>query len=207
MALPRISENCLVDGCGNPYSARGYCRTHYSRHKRGSSLDKPIVIRNPNKLTTCIVPGCNGKYESLNYCKIHYQRFSRGADLNKPIIPNNPKYKSTDRCIFRSCNGKAAVKFLCSNHNAIIWKHKITSDQYIKMHEEQNYKCAICKNYPKTTKSLCIDHNHETGYLRSLLCDPCNTMIGLAKEDPEILQAAIEYLKFYQEAPFELIEA
>jgi hypothetical protein len=42
---------------------------------------------------------------------------------------------------------------------------------------------------------LSIDHNHETGEVRELLCGDCNTAIGMAKEDPEILQAMISYLK------------
>ena len=65
--------------------------------------------------------------------------------------------------------------------------------------------CAICqkpsrgrpngKSRPDHVPSLHVDHCHSTGRVRGLLCSPCNTMIGLSGEDPEVLLAAIEYLR------------
>ena len=46
---------------------------------------------------------------------------------------------------------------------------------------------------------LCVDHNHATGKVRKLLCHDCNTMIGKAKEDIQILESAINYLKKHKE--------
>ena len=42
---------------------------------------------------------------------------------------------------------------------------------------------------------LVIDHNHKTGKVRGLLCGSCNTGIGLLKDSPDVLDAAIEYLQ------------
>jgi hypothetical protein len=47
-------------------------------------------------------------------------------------------------------------------------------------------------------KKLCVDHDHQTGYVRSLLCHGCNTGIGLLKEKEEILLKAIEYLRKFK---------
>lgn len=52
--------------------------------------------------------------------------------------------------------------------------------------------CAICGAAPK---KLCFDHDHETGAFRGLLCHPCNTALGLFKDDIGTMGAAIEYLK------------
>lgn len=62
--------------------------------------------------------------------------------------------------------------------------------------EAQDGKCAICgvKEEDTTTGLLYRDHDHVIGKWRGLLCQKCNTMLGFAKDSPEILQAAIEYL-------------
>ena len=55
----------------------------------------------------------------------------------------------------------------------------------------QDGKCAICHQVP--TK-LVIDHDHETGLVRGLLCSPCNTSLGGFHEDVGNLVNAIKYL-------------
>ena len=40
-----------------------------------------------------------------------------------------------------------------------------------------------------------IDHNHETGEIRGILCHKCNTGIGLLNDDQELLKKAITYLE------------
>lgn len=65
-------------------------------------------------------------------------------------------------------------------------------DWYEKTLEEQGGKCAICGKIPRI---FTVDHNHETGCVRGILCSNCNTGIGLFKESEENLVSAIEYLK------------
>jgi hypothetical protein len=80
-----------------------------------------------------------------------------------------------------------------------------------KMTEEQQNKCAICFR-PETriftqrtperemkVAKLCIDHCHDTGKVRGLLCHDCNTSLGKFKDDIQILQSAIEYLKKHKD--------
>lgn len=52
--------------------------------------------------------------------------------------------------------------------------------------------CAICDSKPKT---LSVDHNHSTHKVRGLLCRPCNSALGLFKDNPNFLRHAIAYLK------------
>ena len=70
----------------------------------------------------------------------------------------------------------------------------IEPEQYKQMHVDQDGKCAICGVEPKTKRGLHIDHCHDTGVIRGLLCGGCNTGIGLLQENPEIMTKAIEYL-------------
>lgn len=67
------------------------------------------------------------------------------------------------------------------------------------MHAEQEGVCAICKNPETLIKEnvkfdLCIDHDHATGRIRGLLCNKCNRAMGLMKDDPAVIQSAVDYL-------------
>jgi hypothetical protein len=59
----------------------------------------------------------------------------------------------------------------------------------------QNNCCGICKQAFSNSKATHIDHCHITSKVRGILCSNCNTMLGLAKDNQEILQNAINYLK------------
>lgn len=78
----------------------------------------------------------------------------------------------------------------------------ITLDEYRQMLDTQNGVCAICFQpetsrsvTPGKTRMLAVDHNHETGQVRGLLCSACNQGIGLFRDDPLKLESAITYLK------------
>ena len=78
-------------------------------------------------------------------------------------------------------------------------KYGVSPDQYNSMLEAQGGVCAICRRaetqeYNGSVKRLCVDHDHDTGVVRSLLCAGCNVMIGHAGDDPGILVAAAAYL-------------
>jgi hypothetical protein len=74
-------------------------------------------------------------------------------------------------------------------------RHGLTVEEYEIMAERQNYCCAICGREPK---KLHIDHDHETGKVRGLLCRHCNCLIGFAKDNGLILERAIKYLDKYE---------
>lgn len=78
-------------------------------------------------------------------------------------------------------------------------QYSITPEKYDRMLQEQNGVCAICHQPESRTRknivtSLCVDHNHKTGKVRSLLCSRCNTGLGKFMDNPELLQAASNYL-------------
>ena len=62
---------------------------------------------------------------------------------------------------------------------------------------EKFFICPICKkaSIPFVTANLVIDHNHETGNAREWICDSCNTGLGRFKDDIDLLNVAIKYLK------------
>lgn len=73
-------------------------------------------------------------------------------------------------------------------------KYGIDGQQYDALLKAQGGVCAICAGPPQR-ELLCIDHDHATGRVRGLLCDPCNTGIGHLRDDPTLLRGAIRYLE------------
>lgn len=75
-------------------------------------------------------------------------------------------------------------------------------DDFCKMFEEQNGKCEICSEEMKLKSNkksevANVDHDHDTGKIRSLLCGGCNKMIGFGT--PDVLIRGAEYLKKHKE--------
>ena len=68
----------------------------------------------------------------------------------------------------------------------------ITKKDYDFMYETQEGKCQICGEKHKT---LCIDHDHNTGKVRGLLCNHCNWAIGHFRDDVERIENAKNYLE------------
>lgn len=74
-------------------------------------------------------------------------------------------------------------------------KYGISSDDYNAMFNSQGGCCLICNRHQiEFQRALAIDHDHETGEIRGLLCGPCNTGLGLFRDSAEILTRAIDYL-------------
>jgi hypothetical protein len=71
----------------------------------------------------------------------------------------------------------------------------ITINEYTQMLIKQSNCCAICgSSQGEFKRNFAVDHNHKNGEIRELLCANCNTMLGNAKDNPKILQKAIDYL-------------
>lgn len=71
-------------------------------------------------------------------------------------------------------------------------KYGITQTDYDDMFASQGGECAICHKTQDT--SFNVDHDHDTGEVRGLLCSNCNRMIGYASDNKETLANAIDYL-------------
>jgi Recombination endonuclease VII len=72
------------------------------------------------------------------------------------------------------------------------YHYGISSQQLTDMIAEQNGCCAICH---EPMNPPCIDHDHESGVVRALLCRNCNTGLGMFQDNIRLLAAAIVYLE------------
>lgn len=78
----------------------------------------------------------------------------------------------------------------------------ITVEQYQTLWDAQKGLCAICggpetaiNSRTKQIKWLSVDHNHETGKIRALLCQTCNSMLGMSIDSSDLLHKAAAYLE------------
>ncbi len=72
----------------------------------------------------------------------------------------------------------------------------ITAKDYYRMLFEQGEVCKICGQ--SSHKALAVDHNHDTGQIRGLLCKDCNTGLGLFKDSMALIEKAAAYLAVYE---------
>jgi hypothetical protein len=98
-----------------------------------------------------------------------------------------------------SCRGsQPSASTEAARRGKLKHRYRITQPQYDALLVRQGGMCAICGR-PQAARAisarLYVDHDHETGEVRGLLCLHCNAMLGCANDDPEVLLAAIVYLR------------
>lgn len=76
-----------------------------------------------------------------------------------------------------------------------IRKYGITTEDYLEIIESQDNECAICgTSISDLDHTAHLDHCHDTGKVRGVLCRRCNTGIGMLNDDPDTLMKAVNYL-------------
>jgi len=76
----------------------------------------------------------------------------------------------------------------------------ITIEEYHLLLDQQNALCASCGKPERAMirgklRPLAIDHNHQTGQVRGLLCSGCNSALGMLQDDPEQVRALLKYIE------------
>lgn len=80
-------------------------------------------------------------------------------------------------------------------------RYGISVEEYLALLDRQNGLCAICGRAERhvykdgRSPALSVDHNHQTGACRGLLCKNCNNAIGLLDDNPELIRRALHYLQ------------
>ena len=125
--------------------------------------------------------------EVIAWAKVRNSRPERRAVRNA--------YKKTEKGkeINRQSRKRNWEKNAPLREKHLLWRYGLTPDGYKDLLEEQNGVCAICNRSQKSR--LHVDHCHETGLVRGLLCGSCNRALGLMKDSTEFLLKAIQYLQ------------
>ena len=97
----------------------------------------------------------------------------------------------------RTGDGKGTLCLNCSKEIKLKQRFGITQKQYDKVLKDQNGLCGVCgrdHDYIVKGRSFAVDHCHETGAIRGLLCTSCNQAIGKLGDTTEAIKSAVEYL-------------
>lgn len=127
----------------------------------------------------CAAEGCDMPAKCRGLCHSHYNK-KKWADGSRPPSVNKESRR------------RAHLKH----------RYGISLERYNAMLQDQGGVCAICKQPPDERTpdhwrgQLCVDHCHDTGAIRGLLCNHCNTAIGNLGS-AEAAMAAAEYLKLH----------
>jgi hypothetical protein len=138
-------------------------------------------------------------------------RLSQGNSIKKP--PECPTCGETDiakfyidkegrrtnkycrECHKTACNKRWHARDWLDRWASRNYKYGVTKEYLIELYQKQDGKCKICNEVPSTQRGLHVDHCHESGKVRGLLCHGCNVALGSFKDDPNLLNKAIEYIR------------
>jgi len=174
------------------YISKGYVINSYidskkrlKTFKRGQMLTIKVADLHPGSRCTveckCSVCGIVRKVQYTKWSSICW-----ACNLQKQKGPDHPRYLKS----IRSGNHDRKFDILLRK------KYNITAEQYYEMFKNQEYKCLICKDSQSNHgRKFCVDHNHITKKVRGILCQPCNTAMGLLKENLHTLKTMIDYIK------------
>ncbi len=130
---------------------------------------------------------CRSEYMAKRYVdNIEVEKAKRKANYEK-----NKSQILEERKVFYKLNAEEI------NLKRRLKKYGLTKEQFYEMLESQNYKCAN-KGCESGNESLAIDHCHFSLIVRGLLCDNCNTALGLLKESLAALNGLRDYLLKYK---------
>ena len=223
--LRENADPCKVEGCGKPVVARDLCDAHRLREDHHGHLDptRPqdwgSKSKHPLYNTWHEVRRYKGnvpydeKWDDFwTFVKDAGDKPSsrhslRRKDQSVGYFAHNIEW--VEHKISAPSKAEYAKQWRRNNprkaRNSDLKKaYGITLDEYEQMLTDQNGKCAICGGdepavNPTTQKprNLAVDHCHKTGKVRGLLCTKCNSIIGHADDDGEILKKAIRYLETF----------
>lgn len=191
---------CSIQNCLNKAHARTWCRKHYARWE---CTGDPMMKKTHEQLSES---HSKSEYDPITdtkictECKVRksLSEFNQGEGVKNTI----------SKC--RECTSTLAIvaRHALSEDRklaAYIRKYGLTVDDYKAMLKAQNYVCAICKR-PEQRRArsgaitrLVVDHDHETGKVRALLCFKCNVGVGAFSDDIEIVEEVFKYLLSHQD--------
>lgn len=111
--------------------------------------------------------------------------------------------KECNREHVRKWNKENPDKALELRQNSKFKKLGVTAEDYWRMHSEQGGTCGACgssdpSSFIKKRTRFDIDHDHKTGAVRGLLCQACNLVVGLMKDDPANVLKVARYLEKFK---------
>jgi len=136
---------------------------------------------------------CNNEFETRSYTKKYCSINCKNIYSKKRICIDCNKIKITNKKRCSLCEQIKKDKEKLNKIYPLLSKYDISMENYIEMINKQHNKCKSC-GCDFDIKRVCIDHDHETGIVRGLLCNQCNSGLGMFKDNIYSLLKAIDYL-------------
>lgn len=189
--------SCSIPECGQPPRARGWCSTHYQRWRQHG-----------DPLTTTAGPGA-GVLERAHLAAEELaagERACKSCGQVKPLQEYAPS--STNRAGRQVSCRPCRKAYLAQQHqrrkntdqqrHSRRWRdaylrrtYGLSIDQYDALATAQGGRCATCGR----PADLVVDHCHDSGRRRELICNDCNLALGHVRDDPAVLLALVAYLE------------
>lgn len=148
-----------------------------------------------------------GTYQSVSRTGVYPKKCPRcGVEKSEEEYPLDPSRKSGRHAYCRPCRSedareRSAKRVADGTQSQYALKTAarrlgVSVEQVQEMNDEQEGRCPICGGLPTGNHSrLVLDHCHESGNFRGLICGHCNTGLGMFEDKPEVLRAAADYLE------------
>lgn len=166
--LPREAapggRSCSVEGCPNPYRAKGLCSTHYNAQARAT--DRPDRAQ-------CIVEGCTSPAHARGLCNKHYQRLRKHGTAHFQRSVGRPvgTYTKSPPCAVDGCERTSwrGSNGLCPAHATRVRKHGDPGSAEIATRED---------DYTRLPTNCYLDGDDGTGLSIVVGCDNCERTFG-----------------------------
>jgi hypothetical protein len=160
--------------CGKKHRGRGLCAAHLAKARREGTLAarQPTFEAVARHSLTSI-----DKENGTADCAV--------CGPNASIRVRNDKRRPVE------CKGARAIR---RRRNWRSVAYGLTFDEFSEMLKQQDGRCAICGDQPE---KLDVDHDHDTGKVRALLCPPCNRGLGQFRDRIGVVLAAVAYLELH----------
>lgn len=221
MTVCRERKICSVADCGRTVKGLGLCNNHYHRLKKYGRIEK-LPPRNRREHPLYMVWWERKRAGIVSTEWLNFDIFLRDVGKrpsdnhfmmrrgNEPYGPKNFQWvehlrKRKDETGKQWYARKWAARMLANpgieRKRMFARKYGMTVEQYEDLVKSQDGKCAICEQ-PESSfdgktgslKNLCVDHCHNTGKIRGLLCFRCNATLGKLEDNPLLLRAMWDYL-------------
>jgi formate dehydrogenase maturation protein FdhE len=155
---------------------------------------------------SCTFDGCTNTAHARGLCTGHWRQWHKGQEL----MPLRAHHRVVDGMKF--CPDCGQSKPVSEFHARIKRKGVLQSqckpcvgirlrmatyaldrDAVVSMMARP---CDVCGTKPEDVRQIHIDHCHDSGAVRGVLCNGCNTALGLARSDPTILRALADYVEW-----------
>lgn len=195
---------CSEPECSRPTRSRGLCHSHYNALcLKGLPEDPPAdpnqkwCSRCRSMLPTTMFNPCrlpSGLMGFDSWCR-PCERV-RAAERAAALTPEEKRQKAARAKEVeqrrRLADPEAALR---RDLRRSCRRLDLNPDFVIAFWENHGHRCDVCQRHPQPDeRRFHLDHDHNNGKFRGILCSQCNTLLGQAQESIMILQAAIDYL-------------